>query len=219
MENAGTADQQCPLLSIAPEIRNNIYELAFTSNAPEADFFKPAPPTKALLLSCKQIWQEAKGLHKSAYRAYYNSTTFVIEQGAITEPAYEMPCTDEDLSHMRHVELLTTGRGLMHISKGWQPQPGDFHKKLRLQRSTINGQWYERLPPPEPFVGSQTLVRGATLDEAVAHRYCIIMPDHPGGFVIHLCTPGPDSIAHDGRRTPVLTKGEVQRILGIELQG
>ncbi|KAK3620365.1 hypothetical protein LTR56_023451 [Elasticomyces elasticus] len=217
METDDAADQQCALLSLSPEMRNKIYEFAFTSNAPAVDFFKPTPPTKALLLSCKQIWQEAKGLHKAAYRTYYESTTFVIEHSEVEKTTYDMPCTDEDLSHMRHVALLTTAGRMMDrfAEKVWMWKPFESDQQLRLERSTLQAYWHERVPPPESRTASQMLNFDNKSEEAL--MCCLIWRSKPGGMLF--CRSPNGFIRKGSMRASPLTRSEVANLLGIELQG
>ena len=48
--------------AIAPEIRNHIYELALTTSDPdtEVNLLEAEPPSKALLLTCRQVYDEVK---------------------------------------------------------------------------------------------------------------------------------------------------------------
>ncbi|KAK5719267.1 hypothetical protein LTR15_007790 [Elasticomyces elasticus] len=218
METDDAAEQQCALLSLSPEMRNKIYELAFTSNAPEVDSFKPAPPTKALLLSCKKVWQEAKGLHKAAYRTYYESTTFVIEHSEVTKTTYDMPCTDEDLSHMRNVALLTTAGGIMDrfAQKIWIGKCFDDDQQVRLERSTLQARyWHEKLPPPEADSGLEMRELDDRADEAL--MCCVLYSGKPGGAI---SSWDPNRYIRDeSLRAPAMTRSEVETLLGIELQG
>ncbi|KAK5678624.1 hypothetical protein LTS10_009068 [Elasticomyces elasticus] len=210
--------KHCPLLSLAPEMRNKIYELASTSNAPEVDFFKPAPPTKALLLSCKQIWQEAKGLHKAAYRTYYGSTTFVIGHSEVTKTTCDMPCIDEDLMHMRHVALLTTaGRIRDRFAENtWLWNPFESDQQVRLERSTIQAWWHERVPAPEPRTAAQMLDFDNRSKETL--MCCVLYSGKgKGGYLLTL---SPNKFTRDDpRKAPAMTRSEVENLLDIELQG
>lgn len=56
--------------TIPPEIRNRIYELVLaTPNAGiEVDLLTAQPPSKALLLTCRQIYDEVKYMEVSFYQ-------------------------------------------------------------------------------------------------------------------------------------------------------
>lgn len=69
----------CHIFNKLPgEMRNKIWELSFTNNHRVADFQNPSPPTKSLLLTCKKINSEARGLYQDAYRAYWTTSPFQI---------------------------------------------------------------------------------------------------------------------------------------------
>ncbi|KAK5678600.1 hypothetical protein LTS10_009044 [Elasticomyces elasticus] len=69
----------CLLLSIAAELRNQIYELVFNeeSDGP-VELFKAQPPSNALLLACHAIYSEAALVYAHAYRKYWTKTAFML---------------------------------------------------------------------------------------------------------------------------------------------
>lgn len=69
---------RCILLALPAEMRNQIFELSFTSNQSTDDFFRANPPSKALLMTCRQIHVECKGMYDIAYRSYWMNTKFSI---------------------------------------------------------------------------------------------------------------------------------------------
>ncbi|KAF2768841.1 hypothetical protein EJ03DRAFT_327968 [Teratosphaeria nubilosa] len=72
----------CNLLELAAELRNEIWELAFTSDTESSraqDLLNPSPPSSALLRTCRQIYQEAKGLHDAARQRYWSTSIFEIK--------------------------------------------------------------------------------------------------------------------------------------------
>lgn len=77
---SGTAEP-CHLLSLSPELRNSIYEFAFTTNRPDVsgcvELADALGPAKDLLLTCRQIYDEAAGLQKRAHCRYWTETHFV----------------------------------------------------------------------------------------------------------------------------------------------
>lgn len=75
-------DNPCRLLNLAAELRNRIYELAFTAdddNGVGTPFLNATGPSKALLITCHQVYDEARGLHKQAFRQYWRQSTFVLQ--------------------------------------------------------------------------------------------------------------------------------------------
>ena len=70
----------CRLLNLPPELRNDIYELAFTfSCESHVDVPQPMLPSKALLLTCRQIYREAADLYKASFRHFWTTSKFVVE--------------------------------------------------------------------------------------------------------------------------------------------
>ncbi|GIZ42830.1 hypothetical protein CKM354_000608400 [Cercospora kikuchii] len=69
----------CHIFNKLPgEMRNKIWELSFTNIEQVVDLECPSPPTKSLLLTCKKINSEARGLYQDAYRAYWTTSPFQI---------------------------------------------------------------------------------------------------------------------------------------------
>ncbi|KJX98809.1 hypothetical protein TI39_contig390g00010 [Zymoseptoria brevis] len=70
----------CPLLQLSAELRNKMWELAFTVNdkSTRVDLFKAVGPSCALLLTCKKISSEATGIFKTAQHHYWEETKFKI---------------------------------------------------------------------------------------------------------------------------------------------
>ncbi|KAK4892026.1 hypothetical protein LTR27_009376 [Elasticomyces elasticus] len=93
------------LLTIAPELRNRIYELAFEgpSSGLEQDLIMATAPSNAILLSCRMVNSEAKGLYKTAYQRYWTQTKFVLPSryyGFASLVALSVSFTKEDLNHI-----------------------------------------------------------------------------------------------------------------------
>ncbi|KAK4895309.1 hypothetical protein LTR27_006652 [Elasticomyces elasticus] len=69
----------CLLLSLAAELRNQIYELVFNEQSDESvELFKTQPPSNALLLACHVIYSEAALVYAHAYRKYWTETAFML---------------------------------------------------------------------------------------------------------------------------------------------
>ena len=68
---SSTASDSSPLLKLAAELRNTIYELAFTPDHDDdsigVELVEATGPSKALLLTCREIYDEARGIHKQAH--------------------------------------------------------------------------------------------------------------------------------------------------------
>lgn len=73
--------EACRLRGLPAELRNDIYELALSPNETEGvELQEASPPSKSLLLSCRQIYDEAASLQRQAYRQYWETTMFHHQQ-------------------------------------------------------------------------------------------------------------------------------------------
>lgn len=68
-------------LALPAEMRNHIYELAFTPNTSQpVNLFEADPPSKSLLLTNHQIHNEASQYFQEAYKAYWRDASFIIDR-------------------------------------------------------------------------------------------------------------------------------------------
>ncbi|KAK5737824.1 hypothetical protein LTR17_006472 [Elasticomyces elasticus] len=101
------------LLTIAPELRNSIYELVFAADAGPVKLLEASPPEKALLEVCKQTQDEAAGLYVAAFRTYWRNTTFTIRRGpAIVTRPYRVNFGMQDVEQVRTLLSSTDGNNL-----------------------------------------------------------------------------------------------------------
>ncbi|KAK4496208.1 hypothetical protein PRZ48_012188 [Zasmidium cellare] len=72
--------EPCLLLDKLPaELRNRVWEFAFApDDDSEVELAEATPPSKNLLLTCRQIYDESYGLYQPAYRDYFRTTKFRI---------------------------------------------------------------------------------------------------------------------------------------------
>ena len=70
-----SGDDKCHLLDSPPEVRNRIYDYLFAIE-PTADLLTVTPPEKALIVTCRQIYEEAKHMYRVRFRAFWMDTTF-----------------------------------------------------------------------------------------------------------------------------------------------
>ncbi|KAK3626515.1 hypothetical protein LTR56_018155 [Elasticomyces elasticus] len=74
---AETSDQSsCRLFGLPAELRLYIYELAFTSASSSIKLLDAAPPSKALILTCRQAYNEAAALHRAACLSFWPNSQF-----------------------------------------------------------------------------------------------------------------------------------------------
>jgi len=103
------------LSRLPPEIRNEIWDLSFSGTNREVDLLHDAcPPSSALLLTCRQVYAEAKGYWPSRREKYWRSTRFFIEfdPSALLNAEISFPA-DEDLDGIRHIKLRILARCLL----------------------------------------------------------------------------------------------------------
>ena len=69
------------LQTLPAELRNKIYELAFTCDTEEdetTDLCTAQPPNKALTLVSRQLYNEASGIYRDNYRRFWTESNFTI---------------------------------------------------------------------------------------------------------------------------------------------
>ncbi|KAK0272980.1 hypothetical protein LTR91_003141 [Friedmanniomyces endolithicus] len=111
-------DSRTPkLFAIPPEVRNKIYELAFEGPSGEIDLLEARPPSKSLLRACRQMHEEAKGLHKSAHQRFWSTSRFVLYFRAETlqEP---VGFSEQDLQNIRHLTCFLPSSELAYATLG-----------------------------------------------------------------------------------------------------
>lgn len=132
----------CRLLSLAPELRNRIYELAFDelSDGP-VDLLNTKPPSRPLLLTCRAIHAEAGPIYKHAYRQYWSTNHFehTWESDDSGREAMDSikELTERDCDRMTHVKIVrTSGEGPMeeHTYLG-----GGMWKLVAMEHGSIAG--------------------------------------------------------------------------------
>ncbi|KAK5678576.1 hypothetical protein LTS10_009020 [Elasticomyces elasticus] len=109
---AGKA-QPPTLLTIAPELRNSIYELVFAADAGPVKLLEASPPEKALLQVCRKTQDEAAGLYVAAFRSYWRNTIFTIRRGPeIVTPPYRVNFGMQDVKQVRTLLSIADGNNL-----------------------------------------------------------------------------------------------------------
>ncbi|EME77951.1 uncharacterized protein MYCFIDRAFT_79195 [Pseudocercospora fijiensis CIRAD86] len=126
------AQDPCWFLDSLPaELRNEIYELVFNPNLQKSriNLFKANPPEKSLLLSCKQIYSEAKVMHRDAHRKYWKKNDFFID--SVGAAAYNVELTH---IHARDVDQITK----LHVIQDEAGYVGEA--EVRTISYTLDGQ-------------------------------------------------------------------------------
>ncbi|KAK4619634.1 hypothetical protein CLAFUW4_11004 [Fulvia fulva] len=103
--------------SLAAELRNEIYELAFTSDTGPSldstiDLRDTSPPSKALLLVCRKFHNEAYQIYREAYRSYWREQHFSLNltkrpfNTNRNEWHHMLASIDAvDLAHIKHLHI------------------------------------------------------------------------------------------------------------------
>ncbi|KAK3633904.1 hypothetical protein LTR56_004663 [Elasticomyces elasticus] len=131
------------LLTMPPEMRNRIYELVFGTQPGEGDLTGPAPPSRRLLLTCAQVYHEARGVYQTACTSYWAKTHFTIRMplNAGTEP---MAITEGELSAVRHLQLTCTLKQYLYFFAGHSEYLKHRGTGLDFQvrfKRRANGRW------------------------------------------------------------------------------
>lgn len=112
-----------------PEIRNRIYELVIEPEVLDTvDILQAKPPSKALLLTCRQVYNEARLIHQDAHRKFWSCTRFTltldyppgsqrnqtigaliagddIDQAQLSKYGWVGGISNEDLSHITKLSM------------------------------------------------------------------------------------------------------------------
>lgn len=103
------------------ELRNEIYILAFASSddGRGVRLINAAPPSKALVMTCRQAHAESAKLYKAMYREYWRTNKFSVTICKSSDPRAGL--TDRvpsdrarDINHIEHLTVRlawTTGSG------------------------------------------------------------------------------------------------------------
>ncbi|KAK0981247.1 hypothetical protein LTR54_015110 [Friedmanniomyces endolithicus] len=114
----GLAMQQpgCRLLSLAPELQNEIYDLAFNGLSDDpVDLLSTKPPSNALLLTCRAIYTASRLIYKHAYQQYWSTSHFEhtfpgLDSGKAARESIQK-LTERDCDRMTHVKIVRTWSG------------------------------------------------------------------------------------------------------------
>lgn len=125
-----TSSGQPRILSVPPEIRNRIYGFVFQRDPRQkVDLLEANPPAKDLLITCRQVYQEARLMYREAYRKFWTLTTFKIFM-----PSREPTTGISRAILLAHIEI-TLERELPHVTK---LELGDEERTVQYWR----GIWY-----------------------------------------------------------------------------
>ncbi|KAK5737831.1 hypothetical protein LTR17_006479 [Elasticomyces elasticus] len=230
-DSAAPITQSSTFLTIPPEIRNDIYELVFNQiwTGDTVDLMKAVPPSKAPLLACHQMFNEAKGLHKTAYRGYWSEVhfticipeqqhehlsrdqvfaeaKFTIARNALL-PSSRVHFTASDLLTIRHIHFTTS-----------------IHELSRLRKYSHNIDFIEEIGSFGHNVRFER--RKPETDSLCDVIWCPIGPDRTSSQIIMSVSRGkysfgralPVACKNEGTLNGMMTRGELRDMLGHDVQ-
>ena len=114
LDSADTDSNSCHLLKLPPELRNRIYELAFIADTcDKIDLLNANTPSNALLITCREIYSEARSMYKYAYRSLWTLSAFFadVREGTLARVSIATAKLNEiDMEHITRLDL-----SLIHI--------------------------------------------------------------------------------------------------------
>ncbi|KAK5737829.1 hypothetical protein LTR17_006477 [Elasticomyces elasticus] len=103
-ENIPANQGEAGLLTIPPELRNAIYELIYDSPTPtgSVQLLEASSPSEAILLVCKQIFDEAKELYKDRCQQYWRNTHFTFSPAGAP---LRLRFSETSVANIRHIHF------------------------------------------------------------------------------------------------------------------
>ncbi|KAK3681861.1 hypothetical protein LTR37_020820 [Vermiconidia calcicola] len=95
---AQTSSTTCHLLSLPAELRNWIWDLAFTADTregSEVDLITATGPSRAILATCHQVQNEAISSYHSAIPAWWKTTKFTVPRQPTEEKRTAIKLLDD----------------------------------------------------------------------------------------------------------------------------
>ncbi|KAK5695897.1 hypothetical protein LTR97_008317 [Elasticomyces elasticus] len=113
------AVQTAKLLTIAAELRNNIYELVFKLKTGPVDVRYVELQSAALVITCRQAREETLQMYRSCKERYLRETTFILTSRR--SPGFDgiMNFTLSDLQSMRSLRFMISARHLRNRFGGF----------------------------------------------------------------------------------------------------
>lgn len=131
------------ILTLPPEIRNRIYDLAFANPTTSVNLLEAAPPSKNLVVACRQIHAESKHMYRAAYRAYWSDTHFTLIGNKNNLPAFR-----SEVKHLHYRVHKLDDDDVAHISRmtidtdaTWELEEGVWTTPIQ-PRQTIQYAFY-----------------------------------------------------------------------------
>jgi hypothetical protein len=125
------ASESFRILDLAPELRNKIYEFAFTTPAEtgeDIDLFTSlgSMPSTSLLLACRQIHYEATGIYKESCHRYWTTGNFIVNRDVADAEAVDLDLLPSMDRQLRSVP--TAGLELISNLAVFRRSRGEWYK-------------------------------------------------------------------------------------------
>ncbi|KAK5719214.1 hypothetical protein LTR15_007737 [Elasticomyces elasticus] len=128
------------LLTIPAELRKDICELVFKHSYSVVNLLEASPPSKSLLLTCKEIYYGTRQAYKTAYQSYWRDTQFTLHAYGPSIDRF----SEADIASIRHIRLCLDNRRL-----DGRRLPDSLVHHVDLERHA-NREWWQtstgRLP-------------------------------------------------------------------------
>lgn len=113
-----TAEARCHFFRSPPELRNRIYQLTFPDTPDEVDLLNANPPSKALLLTCRQAYQDVRFMYRKAFCDFWSQPRFFIRLppneittiSALKIKAAAARFKEDDLAHVQVFRMQMAGK-------------------------------------------------------------------------------------------------------------
>ncbi|GIZ42828.1 hypothetical protein CKM354_000608200 [Cercospora kikuchii] len=146
------SQDDCSFLEKLPaELRNEIYELVFTSDDDDfegwVELEDAEPPSRALLWTCQQIKTEATQIYEEACSKYWTETSFRVtlgdfgEDGYMSKLEYDLRFNDHPRLPHQHIDRI---RHIRIIGKSEYDGCGSIYKYFHKQ-----GIWAQNHERPD----------------------------------------------------------------------
>ncbi|KAK3623555.1 hypothetical protein LTR56_021518 [Elasticomyces elasticus] len=135
-DNIPANQGEAGLLTIPPELRNAIYELIYDSPTPtgSVQLLEASSPSEAILLVCKQTFDEAKELYKDRCQQYWRNTRFTFSPAGAP---LRLRFSETSVANIRHIHFAVQLAWLAPLVAT------SLSSNLAILERRADGAWYE----------------------------------------------------------------------------
>ncbi|KAK4950885.1 hypothetical protein LTR10_010878 [Elasticomyces elasticus] len=132
---AKTSDQsQCRLFTLSAELRNEIYELAFTVDMEEPiELLSAVPPANSLILTCRRVCNEAAGMYRQTFWTTGHFRLATHGAKPFLTAATIVRSASVDWEHMRNIRVNFDDRMIYYM-----PEHGVWEYKSEYPSTYIS---------------------------------------------------------------------------------